>query len=219
MSGRLRAAALTVLLLLVWGFLARAGPWPRWLLPDPVAVARSLGAMAADGRLGAAALRSLFRMGQGFGIAMLLGIPLGVAMARSALAQGALRPLVLGLQALPSICWLPIALLWFGRSEAAIVFVVIMGSLLAIAIATEDGVASVDPLLLRAAGTLGIRGPRFTWACSSRPRCRASSPASSSGGASPGARSCPASSSPAPAGWAGSSPAGASRSTLPRSWA
>ncbi len=150
-----------MLLLLAWELLARLGPWPRWLLPDPPAVARTLAAMAADGRLGAAVLRSLLRMAQGFGAAIVLGIPLGVAMARSAAVQGALRPLVLGLQALPSICWLPIALLWFGRSEAAIVLVVVMGSLLAIAIATEDGVASVDPLLLRAAGTLGIRGPRF----------------------------------------------------------
>ncbi len=152
---------LGMVLLLVWELLARLGPWPRWLLPDPVAVARTLGAMAADGRLGAAVLRSLSRLAQGFALAMLLGIPLGLTMARSALVQGALRPLVLGLQALPSICWLPIALLWFGRSEAAIVFVVVMGSLLAIAIATEDGVAGVDPLLLRAAGTLGIRGVRF----------------------------------------------------------
>jgi NitT/TauT family transport system permease protein len=68
---------------------------------------------------------------------------------------------VLGLQALPSICWLPLAILWFGLSELAILYVVVMGSLLAIAIATEDAVAGVDPVLLRAAGTLGIHGPRF----------------------------------------------------------
>ena len=68
---------------------------------------------------------------------------------------------MLGLQALPSICWLPLAILWFGLSEPAILFVVVMGSLLAVAIATEDAIAGVDPVLLRAAGTLGIRGPRF----------------------------------------------------------
>ena len=73
---------------------------------------------------------------------------------------------MLGLQALPSICWLPLAILWFGLSETAILFVVVMGSVLAISIATEDAIAGVDPLLLRAAGTLGIRGARFTSACS-----------------------------------------------------
>jgi NitT/TauT family transport system permease protein len=82
-------------------------------------------------------------------------------MARSALVKAGLRPVVLGLQALPSICWMPLAILWFGLSEVAILFVVVMGSLLAVAIATEDAVSGVDPVLLRAAGTLGIRGPRF----------------------------------------------------------
>lgn len=161
MTERLRTAGLVLVPLLAWELLARLGPWPRWLFPDPLAVARSIADMVEDGRLGAAVLRSLSRLAQGFAVSAVLGVPLGIAMARSALIQRALRPAVLGLQALPSICWLPIALLWFGLSETAILFVVVMGSLLAIAIATEDGVAAVDPLLLRAAGTLGIRGLRF----------------------------------------------------------
>jgi len=117
--------------------------------------------MMTDGRLGAATLRSLSRLAQGYAVSAGIGVPLGIAMARSAFVQQALRPMILGLQALPSICWLPLAILWFGLSELAILFVVVMGSLLAVAIATEDGVAAVDPILLRAAGTLGIRGPRF----------------------------------------------------------
>jgi NitT/TauT family transport system permease protein len=124
-------------------------------------VAASLATLAADGRLGAAVVRSLGRLAQGYGLSVVLGIPLGMVMGRSALARAAVRPVVLGLQALPSICWLPLAILWFGLSEAAIVFVVVMGSLLAVAIATEDATLSVDPMLLRAAGTLGIRGLRF----------------------------------------------------------
>ncbi len=161
MPGRLRTVGLVLVPLLAWELLARVAPWPRWLFPDPLAVAGSIVAMAADGRLGAAVLRSLSRLVQGFAVSAALGIPLGVLLARSRLAQRAVRPAVLGLQALPSICWLPIALLWFGLSETAILFVVVMGSLLAIAIATEDAVAAVDPRVLRAAGTLGIRGLRF----------------------------------------------------------
>lgn len=161
MLERVRQVGLVLIPLLAWELLARVGPWPRWLFPDPLAVARSIAVMLADGRLGAAVLRSLSRLAQGFAISALLGVPLGILMGRSGLVQRTLRPAVLGLQALPSICWLPLALLWFGLSETAIVFVVVMGSLLAIAIATEDGVAAVDPLLLRAAGTLGIRGLRF----------------------------------------------------------
>ena len=106
-------------------------------------------------------LRSLGRLVQGYTLSIAIGVPLGVALGRSEWLRAALRPAVIGLQALPSICWLPLAILWFGLSEPAILFVVLMGSLLSVAIATEDAVAGVDPILLRAAGTLGIRGPRF----------------------------------------------------------
>jgi NitT/TauT family transport system permease protein len=117
--------------------------------------------MGADGRLGAAVSRSLARLAQGYALSVLLGVPLGIVLARGEWLRRMLRPVVIGLQALPSICWLPLAILWFGLSETAILFVVVMGSLLAVAIASEDAVAGVDPVLLRAAGTLGIRGPRF----------------------------------------------------------
>jgi NitT/TauT family transport system permease protein len=147
--------------LLTWELLSRLGAWPPWLLPAPSAVAARLGELVSDGRLPAAVGRSLGRLAQGYAISTALGLPLGLAMARSALVKAGLRPVVLGLQALPSICWMPLAILWFGLSEVAILFVVVMGSLLAVAIATEDAVSGVDPVLLRAAGTLGIRGPRF----------------------------------------------------------
>jgi NitT/TauT family transport system permease protein len=54
-----------------------------------------------------------------------------------------------------------LALLWFGLNDAAIIFVVVMGSLLSIAIGTEDAVSGINPVLLLVSGTLGIRGPRF----------------------------------------------------------
>ncbi|MFL5263961.1 MAG: ABC transporter permease [Anaeromyxobacteraceae bacterium] len=148
-------------LLLLWELASSYGPWPRHLFPGPVGVGESLVEMIGDGRLGAAILKSLSRLAQGYVLSAAVGVPLGILLARFRLMKVAVKPLVLGLQALPSICWLPLALLWFGLSERAIVFVVIMGSLLAIAIATEDGVAQIDPLLLRAAGVLGIRGLRL----------------------------------------------------------
>lgn len=158
---RLRTAAYLLAPLLAWELLSRLGPWPRWQLPGPLAVAESAGRMISDGRLGAAAGRSLARLAEGYAVSAAAGVPLGIAMARSRPVRRALRPLVLGLQALPSICWLPLAALWFGLSELAILFVVVAGSLLAVAVATEDGVSAVDPVLLRASGTLGIRGLRF----------------------------------------------------------
>ncbi|HET7752820.1 MAG TPA: ABC transporter permease subunit [Anaeromyxobacteraceae bacterium] len=153
--------AFLLALLLLWELASRFGPWPRYLFPGPLAVGGRIVQMAQDGRLWSATTRSLGRLAQGYLLAAAIGVPLGVLTARSNWMKVTFHPLVLGLQALPSICWLPLSILWFGLSEQAIVFVVVMGSLLAITISAEDGVASVDPLLLRASGTLGIRGLRF----------------------------------------------------------
>ncbi len=97
----------------------------------------------------------------GFGISAVAGMALGLAIGRIRLLDETVGSLVLGLQALPSICWLPLALLWFGLSEAAILFVVVMGALLSITLATEAGVKNTPPLYLRAARNLGARGWRL----------------------------------------------------------
>jgi NitT/TauT family transport system permease protein len=152
-----------VLLLVTWEVLARVGPWSPHLFPGPVTVAKSLWALVADGRLGAAVLRSMGRLGRAYLISVAIGVPLGLAIARTFFFRHAVKPVVMGLQALPSICWLPLALLWFGLNDGAILFVVVMGSVLAIAIATEDGVNGIDPQLIRVAHTLGVRGPRFSF--------------------------------------------------------
>jgi NitT/TauT family transport system permease protein len=151
-----------VLLLAAWELVARVGLWSPHLFPGPTTVAESLSAMIADGRLGAAVLRSMGRLGRAYLISVAIGIPLGMANARLSFFRNAVKPVVMGLQALPSICWLPLALLWFGLDDSAILFVVVMGSVLAIAIATEDGVNGIDPQLIRVASTLGVRGPRFS---------------------------------------------------------
>ncbi|MBN1203755.1 MAG: ABC transporter permease [Myxococcaceae bacterium] len=158
-----RKLGMLVLLLVVWEAVARLGLWSPHLFPGPVKVARSLHALAADGRLGAAVLRSLGRLGRAYLISVGTGIPLGLAIARLSFFRDAVKPVVMGLQALPSICWLPLALLWFGLNDSAILFVVVMGSVLSIAIATEDGVNGIDPQLIRVAHTLGVRGPRFSF--------------------------------------------------------
>lgn len=152
-----------VLLLAVWEGLSRLGIWSPHLFPGPSTVAKSLGALVADGRLGAAVLRSMGRLGRAYLISVGIGVPLGLANARLSFFRNAVKPVVMGLQALPSICWLPLALLWFGLNDAAILFVVVMGSVLSIAIATEDGVNGIDPQLIRVAHSLGVRGPRFSF--------------------------------------------------------
>jgi NitT/TauT family transport system permease protein len=161
MKGWAQKLGVLLLLLLAWEALARSGLWSPSLFPSPVRVGETFWAMLKDGRLVRAALRSLGRLGRGYALSVAIGIPLGVAMARLSFFRHAVKPVVMGLQALPSICWLPLALLWFGLTDTAILFVVVMGSVLSVAIATEDGINSIDPQLIRVAHTLGARGGRF----------------------------------------------------------
>ena len=149
------------LLLIGWACLSRFGPWPEYMLPGPGSVVRSLGHMLRDGELVRAVATSLYRLFVGYAMSAAAGITLGVALARVSWLRAAVGPLVVGLQALPSICWLPLALLWFGLSEKAILFVVVMGSLLSITIATEGAVRAVPTMYIRAARTMGSRRLRL----------------------------------------------------------
>ena len=157
----LRRIAWTIAVLTLWEGVARFGPWPDWIFPPPSAVAVSLWGLIRHGLLFPTIGRSLARLAAGYGISLAVGIPLGLAVGRSRLAEDLFGAPLLGLQALPSICWLPVAILWFGLSEGAILFVVVMGSALSIAIATQSGVRTIHPILLRAARTLGAKGWRL----------------------------------------------------------
>lgn len=79
-------------------------------------------------------------------------------LARSAGAKRALGPVVLGLSSVPSICWLPLAIVWFGLSEVAIQVVVVLGAALPVTMATEAAVRQLPPSVERAARTMGARG-------------------------------------------------------------
>ncbi len=86
---------------------------------------------------------------------------LGLGISRNRFIAETIGSLILGLQTLPSICWLPLALLWFGLNESAIIFVVVMGALLSITTATESGIKNAPPLLIKAGQNMGARGPRL----------------------------------------------------------
>lgn len=148
-------------LLIVWEMLVRLHLWPAYVFPSPLAVGRSLLDGLVNGVIPLAILTSLRRVLLAYATSLLIGIPLGLLLGRTRLLQETLGTLVLGLQALPSICWLPLALLWFGLSESAIAFVVVMGAVLSITLSTADGVRNTPPLYLRAARTMGARGWRL----------------------------------------------------------
>lgn len=108
------------------------------------------------------ALISLRRLIEGYFISLALGFPLGLLLARSPLAEKTLGWLALSLQAMPSIGWAPIAILWFGnQSDAPVLFVTVAGSLFATMLAVSESIRHVPPLLTRAGRTLGASGPRL----------------------------------------------------------
>jgi NitT/TauT family transport system permease protein len=158
MRGSLRRVLFLLALLTAWEAASRLGHWRPWLFPSPTAVARSFADGIKDGSIPLGILISLRRLIVGYVISLVGGVGLGLMLARSQILRDSIGTIVSGLQALPSICWLPLALLWFGLSETAILFVVVMGSMLSITIATEAGVRNVPPLYLRAARTMGARG-------------------------------------------------------------
>jgi NitT/TauT family transport system permease protein len=99
--------------------------------------------------------------GGGYLIALVAGLFIGMAMAEVRWLKDTVGLLVMGLQALPSICWLPLAILWFGLNERAILFVVVMGAVMSIAQSTEDGIRNTSPVYIKAARNLGAKGIRI----------------------------------------------------------
>lgn len=151
-----------VVLTAVWEWLVRAGIWSHVLVPTPSEVAKYLVRSVADKSLPNACAITLKRLVLGFAAGFALGPPLGILIARFKFFRNTLGLLALGLQALPSICWAPLALLWFGQTETAMFFIVVMGSVWSITLATASGVCHVPPLYVWAAQTMGSRG-LHTW--------------------------------------------------------
>jgi NitT/TauT family transport system permease protein len=151
-----------LVLLVSWEIASRSGLYSPVLLPSPLNVLEYLWQSGVDGTLWSATLVTMGRLLLGYGIGLLFGVPLGLLTARSRILQDTLGLLALGIQTLPSVCWVPLALLWFGQSEAAMLFVVVMGTLWSVLIATSDGVRAMPPIYLRAARTMGSTG-LHTW--------------------------------------------------------
>ena len=151
------AAGFFVVLLLIWQWLFQMGFWSPVLLPPPIQVWRYLEGATADGTLFHAAVITMRRLLTGYILGLILGLPLGLITARWLVLRDTIGTLALGLQTLPSVCWVPLALLWFGQTEAAMLFVVVMGTVWSVVIATDTGVRNVPPIYRRAALTMGSK--------------------------------------------------------------
>jgi NitT/TauT family transport system permease protein len=160
-GGLARKSSFYVLVIMIWEVASRVGIWPRFLFPAPSEVLQTLLQGFADRTFIFGILASLRRILLGYTISLVAGVLLGLGISRNKFIAETIGSLILGLQTLPSICWLPLALLWFGLNESAIVFVVVMGALLSITTATESGIKNAPPLLIKAGQNMGARGPRL----------------------------------------------------------
>src|SRR5881296_3410933 len=162
MRRTLLALLFFVALVATWVALVNAKIWSPVLLPSPRSVMDYLTSSARDGTLFSASTVTLRRLLIGYFIGLAIGLPLGLLTASLTFAEDTIGVLALGLQTLPSVCWVPLALIWFGQTELAMLFVVIMGSLWSMIIATDNGVRNVPPIFARAAKTMGSKA-LHTW--------------------------------------------------------
>jgi NitT/TauT family transport system permease protein len=153
----LRPALFFIALLFIWHLLVLAKIWSAVLLPDPLSVWDYLKSAMGDGTLLQASLVTMRRLLTGYVIGIAVGLPLGLLTARFRFCEDTLGVIALGFQTLPSVCWVPLALLWFGQTETAMLFVVIMGTLWSVIIATDNGVRNVPPIFAKAARTMGSK--------------------------------------------------------------
>ncbi|MFF5639704.1 ABC transporter permease [Streptomyces sp. NPDC012825] len=151
------------LVLVVWQVLVSAGITEETKLPAPSAVWDGLADMWLQGTLLEVIWTSVSRGLAGFLLALAIGTPLGLLVARVKFVRAAIGPILSGLQSLPSVAWVPPAVLWFGLNDAMMFTVILLGAVPSIANGLVSGVDQVPPLFLRAGRTMGATGLKGTW--------------------------------------------------------
>ncbi|WP_186760605.1 ABC transporter permease [Arthrobacter alpinus] len=147
-------AAFTVLLL-AWQFYVSLGLRRRDLVPGPLDVLGSLGALWAAGTAQEAVWTSLQRGLVGFAISIVVATPIGLLLSQVRLLRRAFGPLISGLQVLPSVAWVPAAIIWFGLTDATVYFVMFMGAIPSIINGLIAGVDQIPPQYRRVGHVLG----------------------------------------------------------------
>ncbi len=129
-----------------------------YLFPGPAAVGTALVDLWNRAALFRSIAATLSRLAVGFLLSLVLGSILALLMVHFATFGKGIQPYVLGLQTFPSIAWVPVSIVWFGFSEASLLFVTIVGSLFAVTVSVADALRTVPPIYLRAARNMGCDG-------------------------------------------------------------
>lgn len=147
-----------LLLFAAWEAVVFAGIWPDYVLPGPRPVLARLGVELFNGQILAAAAITLRRAAVGYLVAVVVGVVLGLLMARVRALRSAMGAAITGLQTMPSVAWFPLAILLFKLGESAILFVVVLGAAPSVANGLLHAIDHVPPQLIRAGRVLGAKG-------------------------------------------------------------
>lgn len=151
------------LVVVVWQLLVEARVTDDYKLPSPGAVWNSVADMWLQGTLLGVVWTSISRGLLGFLLAVAIGTPLGLLVARVKFVRAAIGPILSGLQSLPSVAWVAPAVIWLGLNDKMMYAVILLGAVPSVANGLVSGVDQVPPLFLRAGRTLGATGLRGTW--------------------------------------------------------
>ncbi|WP_424211222.1 ABC transporter permease [Streptomyces sp. BI20] len=155
--------AAVALVLVIWQSLVSAEVADVTKLPSPGAVWASVSDLWLQGTLLEVIWTSVSRGMLGFLLALAIGTPLGLLVARVRFVRAAIGPILSGLQSLPSVAWVPPAVIWLGLNDSMMYAVILLGAVPSIANGLVSGVDQVPPLFLRAGRTLGATGLKGTW--------------------------------------------------------
>lgn len=144
------------LVLVVWELLDLAG-WKHLIFPGPGATLSNLWDQAQTGLLWKAIGITLMRLLVGFAIALVIGTVVGALVSRIAPLRVAVGSLITGMQTMPSVAWVPFAIILYGPTTSAILFVVVMASAPSVANGLIAGVDYTPPQLVKAGRLMGLR--------------------------------------------------------------
>lgn len=151
------------LVLAAWQFASSAGILPKTVLPSLVDVARALAGLISSGEIVPHTVASLARAGTGLAVAVLVGIALGITMARVRAVQLAFEPILMLIYPVPKPALIPLFMIWLGIGDFSKITVIALGCLLPVVTATFNGARSVDPVLLWSARARGTSERRLLW--------------------------------------------------------
>lgn len=158
-AARLASPLLAIaVIIVIWQVVAWLQLQPDYVLPAPLQVWDALRVQQEQDLLWESAINSIRRAVQGFLLSIVIATPIGLALGFYPKLRAVFGPILTGLQQLPSVAWVPAAIIWFGLSDATIYTVVLLGAVPSIANGLLAGMDQIPPIYLRAGQVMGAKG-------------------------------------------------------------